>query len=122
MILSGRIVSLDANVPKKDELLPEDHVVLMDVRDTQKKVSLLSEMHVTLLDTVDIPNDFETKHFAKYYQATVETLGDPYYKRVTLRCIPEYRDFNRDSQLMKPTVEITGDEQHIISKCPNGYT
>ena len=51
----------------------------------------------------------------------VDTLGDPYHKRVTLPRIPEYRDISRDFQLLKPTVEIVGVEPNISSDYPNGY-
>ena len=52
---------------------------------------------------------------------TVEILGDLYYKKNPLPGIPEYRDLRRDSQLMKPTVEIVGVELNIISNYPSGY-
>ena len=48
-------------------------------------------------------------------------LGDPYYKRVSLPRIPEYRDLSRDLQLTKPTVEIVGVEPNIVSNHFNGY-
>ena len=51
----------------------------------------------------------------------VETLGDPYYKRVPLPHIPEYRAISQDSQLLKPTAEIATVELNIISNYPNGY-
>ena len=51
----------------------------------------------------------------------VETLGDPYYKRVPLSRVPEYRNLSQDSQLIKPTVKLAAVEPHIISDYPNGY-
>ena len=35
----------------------------------------------------------------------VETLGGPYYKRVPLPRVPEYRDLSQDSHLTKPSVK-----------------
>ena len=51
----------------------------------------------------------------------VETLGDPYYKRVPLPRVPEYRDLSQDSQLTTPSVKFTAVEPNIISDYPNGY-
>ena len=52
----------------------------------------------------------------------VETLGDPYYKRVPLPRVPEYRNLSQDSQLMKPSVKTTtAVEPNTISDYPNGY-
>jgi hypothetical protein len=51
----------------------------------------------------------------------VETLGWLYYKRVPLPRIQEHRDLSRDSQLLKPAVEIMGVEPNITSKYPNRY-
>ena len=50
----------------------------------------------------------------------VETLGDPYYRRVPLPRIPEYRDLSRDSQLINQAVEIAGVEPNILNGYPNG--
>ena len=54
-------------------------------------------------------------------QQAVETLGDPYYKRVPLPRVPEYSNLGQDSQLMKPSVKIAAVESNIISNYPNGY-
>ena len=51
----------------------------------------------------------------------VETLGDPYYKRVPLPRVPEYRNLSQDSQLTKPSVKFAAVEPNIISDYPNGY-
>ena len=51
----------------------------------------------------------------------VETLGDPYYKRVPLPRVPEYRDLSQDSQLTKPSVKFAAVEPNILSDYPNGY-
>ena len=52
----------------------------------------------------------------------VETLGDPYYKRVPLPHVPEYRNLSQDSQLIKPSVKTTtAVEPNAISDYPNGY-
>jgi hypothetical protein len=52
----------------------------------------------------------------------VETLGDPYYKRVPLPRVPEYRNLSQDSQLTKPSVKTTtAVEPNIVSDYPNGY-
>ena len=52
---------------------------------------------------------------------SVETLGDPYYKRVPLPRVPEYRNLSQDSQLTKSTVKFAAVEPTIISNYPNGY-
>ena len=54
-------------------------------------------------------------------KGTVETLGDPYYKRVPLPRVPEYRNLSQDSQLTKPSVKFAAVEPNIISDYPNGY-
>ena len=36
-----------------------------------------------------------------YFEISVETLGDPYYKRVSLPRVPAYRDLSQDSELKK---------------------
>ena len=46
--------------------------------------------------------------------ANVETLGGPYYKRVPLPRVPEYRDLSQDSQLTKPSVKFAAVEPIII--------
>ena len=51
----------------------------------------------------------------------VETLGDPYCKRVPLPRFPEYRNLGQDSQLSKPTVKFAAVEPNIISNYLNGY-
>ena len=51
----------------------------------------------------------------------VETLGDPYYKRVPLPCVPEYHNLSQDSQLTKPSVKFAAVEPTIISNYPNRY-
>ena len=50
----------------------------------------------------------------------IETLGDPYYRRVPLPRIPEYRDLSRESQLTKQAVEIAGVEPNSLNGYPNG--
>ena len=51
----------------------------------------------------------------------VETLGDPYYKRVPLTSVPEYRNLSQGPQLTKLTVKFAAVEPNIISDYPNGY-
>jgi hypothetical protein len=51
----------------------------------------------------------------------VDTLGNPYYKRVPFHRIPEYRDFVQKFQILKPTAEIAVAEPTLITNYPNGY-
>ena len=51
----------------------------------------------------------------------VETLGDPYYKRVPLPRVPEYHNLSQDSQLTKSTDKFAVVEPNIISNYPIGY-
>jgi hypothetical protein len=55
------------------------------------------------------------------YYFGVETLGDPYYKRVPLPRVPEYRNLIQDSKMTKPSVKFAAVEPNIISDYPNGY-
>ena len=54
------------------------------------------------------------------WQGCVETLVEPYYKRVPLPHISDIRDLIRDSKLMKPTVEVACVERNIIGNYLNG--
>ena len=51
----------------------------------------------------------------------VETLGGPYYKRVPLPRVPEYRNLSQDSHLTKTSVKFAASEPIIINNYPNGY-
>jgi hypothetical protein len=53
--------------------------------------------------------------------SVVKTLEDPYYKRVPLPRVPEYRNLSQDSQLTKPSVKFAAVEPNILSDYPNGY-
>ena len=53
---------------------------------------------------VNFPREIPRAAWSSSRKRCVETLGDTYYQGVPLPHIPEYRDLNRDSQLMKPTV------------------
>jgi hypothetical protein len=67
----------------------------------------------------DYPGKAHTGHIHKH--------GRPYYVQMfnslrdlpTFPRIPEYLDPSRDSQLMKPTVEIAGVDPNTISNYPN---
>ena len=52
---------------------------------------------------------------------SVETLEDPYYKRVPLPRVPGYRNLSQDFQITKPSVKFAAVEPNIISDYPNGY-
>ena len=49
-------------------------------------------------------------------------LDDSSPNRKKVPRIPEYYDLSQDSQLLKPTVEISTIEPNSISNYPNGYT
>ena len=69
--------------------------------------------HVCQLMTDHLWNDF--------WIFRVETLGDPYYKRVPRPRVLEYRNLSQDSQLTKPSVKFAAVEPNMISDYPNGY-
>ena len=51
-------------------------------------------------------NNFSVHLFGLAIPPAVETLGDPYYKRVPLPRVPEYRNLSQDPNLMKPPVKF----------------